>query len=477
MANAHAALQFATQALRLPLDRIKLFGRSIGTGPTLALASKFKVAGVVLVTPFLSVRALFREKVGLLSMIVEEWFPNEDAIKEVKSPTMIIHGRKDLLIPCSHGEALYNKCQHRKLFINPQHMEHNTNLTSDISFLIVPMFRFFSLPDYSFQELKVPAWAFDKRRSPLYVRPEVQVASYKAQAASSDDGGLAGTMVLPLGDDAENEVNQDQLSGEELNSLMASATGDRVVTFDKLNVLTHPTVLHSYSATKQRYHFQETADADMRNDRGVREPPREKGEDVPVEVMQVLRPRGSAPRPTFQVERRNPLGNHVSATKPSVTQYLTGSHDTFAHARPVVRGASSGMAYARAMQPPHSDQPRLEKESPILDAPTRPWPSADDDDSDDDEMSVRSEHSTGGPHPRVPNNGPLRGPRVVSKPSPLQLGEVTPRPVSGVSLLSHEYAGAPVRSLAASASAPLLSARAAGVEVDSDSEVLEIDGL
>merc|ERR1719491_1613016 len=32
MANAHAALQFATQALKLPLERVKLFGRSIGCG-------------------------------------------------------------------------------------------------------------------------------------------------------------------------------------------------------------------------------------------------------------------------------------------------------------------------------------------------------------------------------------------------------------------------------------------------------------
>merc|ERR1719198_2610171 len=130
-------------------------------------------------------------------MMIEEWFSNDEAIKEVKSPTMIVHGRKDILIPCAHGEALYNSCPTRKLFINPQAMEHNTNLTSDISFLIVPMFRFFALPDYSFQEMKIPSWVFDKRRSPLYVKPDVQVASHAAQVVLSADQGASGLMSVP----------------------------------------------------------------------------------------------------------------------------------------------------------------------------------------------------------------------------------------------------------------------------------------
>ena len=44
-------------------SRILLFGRSIGTGPVLSLASQYKTGGVILVTPFLSVKTLFREKV------------------------------------------------------------------------------------------------------------------------------------------------------------------------------------------------------------------------------------------------------------------------------------------------------------------------------------------------------------------------------------------------------------------------------
>lgn len=265
MGNAHAAMQFATQALKLPLDRIKLFGRSIGTGPTLALAAKFKVAGVILVTPFLSIRALFREKVGPLALMIEEWFANDEKIKAVTSPTMVIHGRKDRLIPCAHGEALYHSCPSRKLFINPPIMEHNTNLASDVSYLVVPMFRFFSLPDYSFTELEVPSWAFDKRRSSLYVRPEVQVSSHIAPVSSNGIEGIPGTMSLPIGDDdAATPLDDDP--DQVARKRASRVPGDTPpVDYEKIAVLIHPTVLHSYSATKQRYIFQDPNALDARN--------------------------------------------------------------------------------------------------------------------------------------------------------------------------------------------------------------------
>lgn len=258
MDNAHAALQFATTALKFSLDRIKLFGRSIGTGPTLALAAKLKVAGVILVAPFMSIRALFREMVGPLALLMDEWFCNDKNIKELRSPMMIIHGKKDRLIPWAHSEELYKACPTRKLFINPQNMEHNTNLTSDMTYLVVPMFRFFTLPDYSFDDLEVPAWAFDKRRSAMYVRPDAQVCSDSVEVSlcASSRGAPSSdvaTMLLPEGDDADTPPGEDELQGRP-----PTAAGDKSPRdFESVAVVVQPTVLHAYSATKQRYIFQE----------------------------------------------------------------------------------------------------------------------------------------------------------------------------------------------------------------------------
>lgn len=249
MVNAHAGLRFVTHSLKLPLDRVKLFGRSIGTGPALMLAARYKVAGLVLVSPFINIKDLFQEKVGPLAAFVEEWFSNDKEMVQVQSATLIIHGQRDILIPCSHGRSLFDLCPSRKVFINPEFMEHNTNLTVDHGFLILPMFRFFALPDYSFQELHVPTWAFDKRRSPLYKKPDVQVCSRQKMGQSALDG--ASGIMMPAGDLADPCPSLPRHSSKN-RSRFASGRRQSAPMPD---ALTQPTVLHSGPATKRGYSF------------------------------------------------------------------------------------------------------------------------------------------------------------------------------------------------------------------------------
>jgi len=187
MENALAGLRFATETLRWPLDSIKVFGRSIGTGPAVGLASLFSFAGVILVTPFLSVQELFRDRVGPFAGLVEEWFANEEMAPKITSPTIIIHGQRDELISCRHGEMLYELIRSRKLLVSPPEMEHNTNLLTNLQFFVLPMFQFFALPDYIFQDMHVPAWAYDKRRSPFYMSGS---AGATGEAAPGDPGDV-----------------------------------------------------------------------------------------------------------------------------------------------------------------------------------------------------------------------------------------------------------------------------------------------
>mmetsp|Transcript_59167 Transcript_59167/g.132621 ORF Transcript_59167/g.132621 Transcript_59167/m.132621 type:complete len:667 (-) Transcript_59167:68-2068(-) len=201
MENARAALYFAMRTLAWPLDSIKIFGRSIGTGPAIGLASLFSFAGVILVTPFLSIQELFRDRLGPLAAFVEEWFRNRDLVPTITSPTMIIHGQRDELIACRHGEALYEMLQSRKLLVSPPDMEHNTNLLTNLQFFVLPMFQFFALPDYTFQDLQVPPWVYDKRRSPYYVRPQVEIASNQGPPITDHSQ----VMSQPLGDSGEQQ--------------------------------------------------------------------------------------------------------------------------------------------------------------------------------------------------------------------------------------------------------------------------------
>lgn len=161
--NAFAVFRFIREVVKWPLDGIKIFGRSIGTGPAISLAVQYKVAGLILVAPFLSIKALLQDAVGPLAYLVEERFPNRDRVHLIRSPVLIVHGQRDTLIPSRHGDMLYDLFRARKLLVCPEQMEHNTNLLSDVGYLVLPMLQFFSLPDYCFEEIDVPLWAYEPK--------------------------------------------------------------------------------------------------------------------------------------------------------------------------------------------------------------------------------------------------------------------------------------------------------------------------
>lgn len=143
------AFRFILDELKVQYEHIILFGRSIGSGPAIFLASRFPVGGLILVAAFASVNQVIRSLVGgLIAKAFLERFPNISLIGNVSCPTLFIHGEKDNLVQPSQSVALFKQCRARKLLITPPSMEHNTNLFSDASFLAVPAINFFGLPGY-----------------------------------------------------------------------------------------------------------------------------------------------------------------------------------------------------------------------------------------------------------------------------------------------------------------------------------------
>jgi hypothetical protein len=162
MANAVAAMTFITETLHWPRDSIKIFGRSIGTGPAVALAAKhLDVAGVILVSPFTSIREVFSKHAGdWASGYVDNIFCNREIVPVLRSPTLVLHGIEDQIVPFDHGTKVYDAIRAKKMMVCPAEMGHNTPLLRCAEHFVIPMTQFFSLPDYSFEELIVPEWCF-----------------------------------------------------------------------------------------------------------------------------------------------------------------------------------------------------------------------------------------------------------------------------------------------------------------------------
>eukprot|EP00930_Biecheleria_cincta_P045243 TRINITY_DN31188_c0_g1_i1.p1 TRINITY_DN31188_c0_g1~~TRINITY_DN31188_c0_g1_i1.p1 ORF type:complete len:481 (-),score=81.73 TRINITY_DN31188_c0_g1_i1:21-1463(-) len=167
IANARLGYRFLTEVLDFAPEDVVLIGRSIGSGPALYLGSQFPVHGVILVCPFLSVKEVVRTHVGRLADLIDERFPNQDRVKLVTGSLLVVHGQKDTLVPCTHGEALYEASRARKRLVTPADMNHNGNLLTDPEWFVTPVLEFFGLPDYNFEPLSIPPWILDARHSPF----------------------------------------------------------------------------------------------------------------------------------------------------------------------------------------------------------------------------------------------------------------------------------------------------------------------
>lgn len=210
--NAFVAFRFIREVLCWPLDGILILGRSVGTGPALAIATENEVYGVILISPFLSIQEICRDVIGPLAYFITDRFPNKERVAHLRSPLLLVHGKKDIVVPLTHGERLYELCRTRKRLVCPEQMEHNTNLHADAGFFVLPMLQFFALPDYCFDEIRVPHWAYDKRLSTHY-RGDTTVDAKPGMCCSAEHS---------FGMNLTNDEVQNSKAGALLSSLVQS---------------------------------------------------------------------------------------------------------------------------------------------------------------------------------------------------------------------------------------------------------------
>ena len=109
--NLYSDIEAAWKVLRtkyeIPEEKVVLYGRSLGTAPTVHLASKLtKLPGVILHSPLSS---------GMGMVLSSTWslgpFPVAKSVPLVDSPVLVIHGTQDEVIPVSHGRTVHEMCR------------------------------------------------------------------------------------------------------------------------------------------------------------------------------------------------------------------------------------------------------------------------------------------------------------------------------------------------------------------------------
>ena len=90
-------------------DRIVVYGYSFGAAFSCALSSERNLDGLILVAPFSSLRKLVSEKpVPFAELVLKDDYLSVEYLKKYKNPLLLIHGKKDALIPYHHTKILFD---------------------------------------------------------------------------------------------------------------------------------------------------------------------------------------------------------------------------------------------------------------------------------------------------------------------------------------------------------------------------------
>ena len=116
-----SVLSYMITDLGLKKNEIILWGRSLGSGPSCYLASQNIFAGIILESPFLSAFRTVTE----IPILPWDYFQNIKFAKDIKVPSLVIHGRWDEVVPFRHGKRLYNLLGGTKEFLQIKHASHN----------------------------------------------------------------------------------------------------------------------------------------------------------------------------------------------------------------------------------------------------------------------------------------------------------------------------------------------------------------
>ena len=112
-------------------SQITIFGRSLGTGVAVDLASGNKAERLILETPFANFADLAqsRFKIFPVKALLKFGFPNKDKIEKVDCPVHILHGTNDQVIPYHHAKELKSVLKSGWTFTTIKLGNHNNLFT------------------------------------------------------------------------------------------------------------------------------------------------------------------------------------------------------------------------------------------------------------------------------------------------------------------------------------------------------------
>lgn len=124
--DSEAVMNYLLNKCHVPVNRIIIMGRSLGSGPAIRIANKFEVGCLLLISPFTSIKEVASHHYGIFgSLLIKNRFENQENIKGVKCPVLMIHGKEDDVVPERHSETLKGNLRSLRKMQNKMHTYKN----------------------------------------------------------------------------------------------------------------------------------------------------------------------------------------------------------------------------------------------------------------------------------------------------------------------------------------------------------------
>ncbi len=121
-----AAYGFLVDEKKVDPQKIIVHGRSVGSGPSVWLAAKQPVGGLILESPFVSA---FRVRTRWPILPFDK-YNNLSRINNIDCPLLVIHGQNDRIVAPWHGQKLYDTAAEPKMHYWVPRAGHNNLLNT-----------------------------------------------------------------------------------------------------------------------------------------------------------------------------------------------------------------------------------------------------------------------------------------------------------------------------------------------------------
>ena len=125
--DATGALDYVLSRQDVDPQKIVYFGRSLGAAVAVWLAAEHPPYGLVLESPFTSVKDMAQKAFPRLPLhlLVRTKYDSLSKIGSLSSPLLILHGDEDEIVPFTQGQRLYDAASEPKSFYRIAGAAHN----------------------------------------------------------------------------------------------------------------------------------------------------------------------------------------------------------------------------------------------------------------------------------------------------------------------------------------------------------------